>query len=166
MNNLEVVTLLLRLHPHMASVAAPLHQAVIIAAAAAVLSHYAFWCRYEFDGYAHYIVIGFLVIQPLLLINLYYHVPSLKQSMLILVVAEPVYWTVLFVSIGVYRLFLHGLARFQGPFWARLSTIWKINLFAKREKAYLDIYDLHQKYGDVVRIGKWTLPLMESQAED
>ncbi|KAF6830293.1 L-ornithine-N5-monooxygenase [Colletotrichum plurivorum] len=62
------------------------------------------------------------------------------------------YFAALFASIGVYRLFFHPLRRFPGPFQAKVTKLYIpwINLDWKLHEHYLD---MHQKYGDFVRVG-------------
>lgn len=60
----------------------------------------------------------------------------------------------LFGSIFVYRVFFHRLRRFPGPFWAKVSMLWSFVAAIKRQKFYLDVAEMHEKYGDFVRVGK------------
>lgn len=65
------------------------------------------------------------------------------------------YGFTLFASIIVYRLFFHRLRRFPGPTLARVSKLWHvIKLSQKPNFRLLD--ELHDKYGDFVRIGEHT----------
>lgn len=52
--------------------------------------------------------------------------------------------------IGIYRLFYHELARFPGPFLAKLSTIpnWRHACAGDR---HLWLLQLHERYGPIVR---------------
>lgn len=51
-----------------------------------------------------------------------------------------------FLGLAVYRLYLHPLAKYPGPFWARVSGIpaWWHTYHRER---HLWIQDLHKKYG-------------------
>lgn len=60
----------------------------------------------------------------------------------------------LFGSIFVYRSFFHRLRRFPGPFWAKVSKFWAFAAAIKRQRFYLDVAKVHEKYGDFVRVGK------------
>jgi hypothetical protein len=60
-------------------------------------------------------------------------------------------------SILIYRGFFHRLNRFPGPFIARLSNVYASWLAIKEEHMYLEVQKLHQKYGDIVRIGRTAL---------
>jgi hypothetical protein len=57
-------------------------------------------------------------------------------------------------SIMIYRLFFHRLMKFPGPFLARFSRFYAMYLSNKRKQCFLDLQDLHTKYGDMVRTGK------------
>ncbi|KAF9776611.1 hypothetical protein IL306_005185 [Fusarium sp. DS 682] len=61
--------------------------------------------------------------------------------------------TGLSISILIYRAFFHRLNRFPGPFLARLSAVYATWLAVDEEHMYLEVQKLHQKYGDIVRIG-------------
>lgn len=60
------------------------------------------------------------------------------------------------ISILSYRAFFHRLNHFPGPFIARLSTVYATYLAVDEEHMYLEVQKLHEKYGDIVRIGKST----------
>lgn len=53
---------------------------------------------------------------------------------------------------AIYRLFFHPLAKYPGPLAAKLSNFYMI-ASAARGRATYSRYDLHQKYGKVVRTG-------------
>ncbi|KAH7147578.1 cytochrome P450 [Fusarium sp. MPI-SDFR-AT-0072] len=61
--------------------------------------------------------------------------------------------TGLSISILAYRAFFHRLNRFPGPFLARLSAFYPTYLAVDEEHMYLEVQKLHEKYGDIVRIG-------------
>ena len=58
------------------------------------------------------------------------------------------------LSMTVYRLWFHRLKKFPGPFWARISNVYLTLLTAKKLHAYSEVEALHQKYGDIVRVGE------------
>ena len=58
------------------------------------------------------------------------------------------------ISILTYRAFFHRLNRFPGPFIARLTNVYATWLAIKEEHMYLEVQELHKKYGDIVRIGR------------
>jgi hypothetical protein len=131
-----------------------LSQAASTAALVGPLSHHLIWIRYEWDGVFYRIAAAAIALQPLALLLLRLAGLKLFQSLVTLAVLQTSYLASLFASIAVYRLFFHPTRRFPGPFWARLWQWWRVSQFAKSEKGYLVVHELHQKYGDVVRIGQ------------
>jgi hypothetical protein len=57
-------------------------------------------------------------------------------------------------SLVVYRFFLHRCRRFPGPVLAKLTRFHAAYLNAQEEQFYEKLGDMHQKYGDFVRVGK------------
>jgi hypothetical protein len=57
-------------------------------------------------------------------------------------------------SMIVYRLFLHPLRLFPGPKAARITSLWIIKHNLPDLKLYVKLYNLHDRYGDFVRIRK------------
>lgn len=57
-------------------------------------------------------------------------------------------------SMAIYRCFFHRLNKFPGPFAARLSFIYP-TMLSTRSKLHLykEVQRLHEKYGDIVRLG-------------
>lgn len=60
----------------------------------------------------------------------------------------------LYGSMAFYRVFMHRLSRFPGPFLARLSNFYVTALSARKLHLYEETEKLHQKFGDYVRLGK------------
>lgn len=72
--------------------------------------------------------------------------------------------TVLYlVLLSLYRLTLHPLAGYPGPFLAKI-TPWRDVYHAWRGDKHLDFYDLHQRYGTFVRYGPNTLSINDPAA--
>lgn len=64
------------------------------------------------------------------------------------------YYSTILVSVLAYRLSpCHSLAKYPGPIPCRISKLWMawVSTAGKQHEYYCE---LHQKYGDVVRIGK------------
>ncbi|KAI9798355.1 MAG: hypothetical protein M1835_000018 [Candelina submexicana] len=57
---------------------------------------------------------------------------------------------VFFLTLAVYRIYFHQLARLPGPLLARISDLDAV-LHTLMGTRHLRIHGLHQKYGDVVR---------------
>ncbi|KAI1141491.1 cytochrome P450 [Hypoxylon sp. FL0543] len=62
-----------------------------------------------------------------------------------------VYLSLLPISLVVYRLYLHPLAKIPGPRLAAITSLWYVNHIRKGQMQVL-YRDLHNKYGPVVRI--------------
>ncbi|KAL2419950.1 Cytochrome P450 monooxygenase AKT7 [Exophiala dermatitidis] len=56
------------------------------------------------------------------------------------------------LSLAVYRIFFHPLAKYPGPFWAKVSTLYGA-WHAWRGDLHIDMWHCHEKYGDYVRYG-------------
>ncbi|KAF4446983.1 hypothetical protein F53441_9454 [Fusarium austroafricanum] len=67
-------------------------------------------------------------------------------------------------SILIYRAFFHRLRHFPGPFLARLSNLYITYLTVDQEHLYLELQQMHQKYGDIVRIGPTELSIARPDA--
>ncbi|KAJ3734896.1 cytochrome P450 [Lentinula guzmanii] len=64
-----------------------------------------------------------------------------------------VYYTTLIFCTTAYRLsWWHPLAAYPGPLACKLSKLYMAYI-SQKEKQHLYLYNLHQKYGDIVRIG-------------
>jgi hypothetical protein len=62
------------------------------------------------------------------------------------------YFVALYTSISLYRLFLHPLRKFPGPFRARFSNLYHAYIIRKSDN-YFVMQELHEKYGPIVRTG-------------
>jgi hypothetical protein len=139
--------------------------AILIAAALGFISHYAFWVRFEFDGILYQFVPGIVFLQGLSFMFLNYIGLTVIESTLVFAAIQTTYLVTLFASISLYRLFFHPTRIYPGPFYARLWSWWKIKAFINHnEQGYAVFDELHQKYGDVIRIGWWTLPHISPSA--
>ncbi|KAB2580509.1 Coagulation factor 5/8 type [Lasiodiplodia theobromae] len=77
--------------------------------------------------------------------------------------AASVALAVYLLLLAVYRLTLHPLARYPGPFLAKI-TPWRDVYHAWRGDKHLDFYELHQRYGPFVRYGPNTLSINDPAA--
>ncbi|KAH9211562.1 cytochrome P450 [Leptodontidium sp. 2 PMI_412] len=57
------------------------------------------------------------------------------------------------ISKIVYQVFFHPLRHIPGPFWAKVFGSY-MKVSEARARRAQDLFDLHQKYGSVVRVGK------------
>ncbi|KAJ4248829.1 hypothetical protein NW762_012667 [Fusarium torreyae] len=70
----------------------------------------------------------------------------------------------IFSSILAYRTLFHRLNRFPGPFCARISNLYPTYLRTKNVQLYEEVEELHQKYGDFVRLGASELSIVHPKA--
>ncbi|KAK2031720.1 cytochrome P450 [Colletotrichum zoysiae] len=70
----------------------------------------------------------------------------------------------IYSSILVYRAAFHRLNSFNGPFLARLSNFWITSKAVKKLHLYIEVQELHRKYGDIVRIGPSELSINNPKA--
>lgn len=69
----------------------------------------------------------------------------------------------LYTSLITYRLVFHPLNKFPGPIGARISNFW-LSAQLKDGDAFRKIQNLHQKYGDFVRVGSSDLSITHPKA--
>ncbi|KAL1630658.1 hypothetical protein SLS54_000529 [Diplodia seriata] len=72
-------------------------------------------------------------------------------------------FVVYLVVLAAYRLTLHPLAGYPGPFIAKI-TPWRDVYHAWLGDKHLDFYELHQRYGTFVRYGPNTLSINDPAA--
>ncbi|CAJ2505022.1 Uu.00g124160.m01.CDS01 [Anthostomella pinea] len=65
----------------------------------------------------------------------------------------------IFLSLLVYRQWLHPLNKFPGPSAAKLTSLWFSTQLGKGD-AHTKVLELHEKYGDFVRIGSSDLSIV------
>lgn len=69
------------------------------------------------------------------------------------------------LSYVFYQQWLHPLSRFPGPFWASLTDVWKVHIL-RTGTMPAQMRSLHERYGDVVRIGPNELSFNHPSAVD
>jgi hypothetical protein len=73
-----------------------------------------------------------------------------------------VYVLSLVLSVTLYRVSpFHPLSRFPGPFFARISRVWW-SYACRAGHQHILLQRLHDKYGDVVRVGPNQLSFREA----
>ena len=81
------------------------------------------------------------------------YLPHAGSTILAAVKVFSLFWSTLVTSILVYRVSpWHPLAKYPGPLLCKL-TKFHLAYFSLGGKQYLYYYELHQKYGNAVRIG-------------
>ena len=69
----------------------------------------------------------------------------------------------LIVGFVAYQLYVHPLAKYPGPFWGRITRLYDLYHAYIGDKHVL-LYQLHQKYGTVVRFSPNTLSINDPDA--
>ncbi|KAF7310178.1 hypothetical protein MIND_00391400 [Mycena indigotica] len=119
---------------------------LLLSAAALGLANHAYLHRYE-PRTAHYPLLC-LLLQPLLLLA-----PPFLYTLHSVLATTGVFFTTLALSTALYRLSpWHPLAHVPGPPLAKLSKLWGVRLQMSGAR-HLVLKHLHERYGDVVRIG-------------
>ena len=92
-----------------------------------------------------------LLATPACLTTLY--LPYANSPILAALNVFGLFWSTLIISILVYRASpWHPLAKYPGPLICKL-TKFRLAFISLRGKQHLYYFQLHKKYGDVVRIG-------------
>jgi hypothetical protein len=128
--------------------------AIALSLLAGVVSHHLLFRPVEIDGYAWQLFFTYLIAFSVLIfghvcLSGYSAIMALARVSLIVTA----YNAGAVTSIIIYRAFFHPLNRFPGPFWAKISRFYAMNNAAKQVQAYKDIQNLHNEYGDIVRVG-------------
>ncbi|KAL2839204.1 cytochrome P450 [Aspergillus pseudoustus] len=71
----------------------------------------------------------------------------------------------LYISLLIYRIFLHPLREFPGPFGARISTAWMTTQL-KNNNQHTRLLELHQQYGPFLRIGPSDISVIHPKAPE
>ena len=70
-----------------------------------------------------------------------------------------------FTSLLIYRIWLHPLNKFPGPWQARISALWIVPQLSKND-SYLKFEAYHKKYGKYVRIGPNVLSITDADVHE
>ncbi|EHK19522.1 uncharacterized protein TRIVIDRAFT_46635 [Trichoderma virens Gv29-8] len=132
---------------------------------AGVVSHHLVFRPVEIDSYLWRLLFIYLftlatIFGGYIRIGEYRVVAALLQTVLV----ATAYNVGVLTSIFVYRAFFHPLREFPGPFWARISRFYAMGKMIQSRKGYEDIQKLHQKYGDIVRVGPRELSINRPSA--
>ncbi|OAT13985.1 high nitrogen upregulated cytochrome P450 monooxygenase 1, variant 1 [Blastomyces gilchristii SLH14081] len=119
-----------------------------------ILSHLLLFKHGEWDRYAPTLVLFYAfamsVLSPVVVFIL------MELSMLSTLLLVSTFWisymTGLFGSIGLYRGWLHRLTQFPGPVAWKLSSFGSIKASVGEFKFPVKVQQLHETYGDFVRI--------------
>jgi drug/metabolite transporter (DMT)-like permease len=128
----------------------------VLSAGLGVLSHIAYFIHGEHHESAPTLALLCVLVPALLFTGqvVYMNVDT-NQAALTTTVLYMSYFSALWTSIIVYRLFFHRLNKFPGPFWAKVSKLYHAALVIRPMDNYLLLHRWHQKYGAFVRTGEY-----------
>jgi cytochrome P450 family 628 len=133
----------------------------LTSALAGIGFHYCYARRVEID-FSGWRLIGVFCLLCLSLV--YYRVSVLSctidAAIQDMVLAATTFILSMSSSILLYRSLFHRLRHIPGPTLARLSSLYLVKKSCENDQFHLYLEKLHQRYGDVVRIGLSNLSLM------
>lgn len=136
----------------------PAQKLVLYSTLLGINSHLGYFIHGDHDHLSGLFFIGFFLIPSLIFGVFHKHLGIATIEALTLTTTI---WTSflagLTASIITYRLLFHPLRKFPGPFGAKVTKWWSVVNAAKTLQNHELGMDLHAKYGDFVRTGKWTL---------
>lgn len=104
-------------------------------------------------------LLTFVLLVLLPSIPAFYMLPQLAHPIASVFVSYCIFYTTLLFSIVLYRISpFHPLARYPGPFWAKVTKLWGAYSMLTG-KNHETLRRLHEKYGMTVRIGELVLSL-------
>ncbi|KAF5570619.1 pisatin demethylase cytochrome P450 [Fusarium pseudoanthophilum] len=132
-------------------------EALAVSFASGCLLHILFYRRGEWDLLALRIFQAYATL-PIIVIGLlrlaefkgWQHGNNLSATSVLLL--EGAHILGLMTSILCYRTFFHPLNKFPGPLSARISNFYPTYLTTKNAHLYEEVEQLHQQYGDFVRL--------------
>ncbi|KAM0075253.1 hypothetical protein ACKRZS_012707 [Fusarium odoratissimum] len=146
-------------------------EAIAVSFASGCLLHILFYRKGEWDLLALRIFQAYATL-PIIVIGLlrlaefkgWHHGTNLSAVSVLLL--EGVHILGLLTSILCYRMIFHPLNKFPGPLRARISNFYPTYLTTKNAHLYEEVEQLHQKYGDFVRLGPTQLSIIHPKAID
>ena len=134
----------------------PLPTKLILAAVAGVASHNIVFIHGEWHMQAPLVLRAYIVLAVITYIaeiinGRSCYLQSGGRSLLIV----GTYGATLFMSMAFYRLFLHRLRGFPGPFLAKVSKLWHVGkCIQTSSQNHLVLDRLYKEYGEFVRTGE------------
>ncbi|GME55174.1 putative benzoate 4-monooxygenase cytochrome p450 [Neofusicoccum parvum] len=128
--------------------------AALAAAAVGVSLHLCLFIRGEWERHVP-ILLAIVITGPIMLnvLLLVIYNLSLARAIVTTILLVGSLNAGLFTSITTYRLFFHPLNKFPGPVGARITGFWSIWQSIRTDyKWHLKVQQLHEEYGDFVRI--------------
>ncbi len=127
----------------------------ILSAGLGILSHLTYFIRGEHHESAPTLALLCVIVPAVLFTGqvVYMNIGA-KEAVLTTTVLYMSYFSAIWTSMIVYRVFFHRLNQFPGPFMAKVSKMYHTALVIRTMDNYLLLDKWHQKYGAFVRTGK------------
>lgn len=132
--------------------------------AAGIFSHLVYFNRGEHHMYgARYaqVFLSLYVIAVAIVVQI--NGCSISHALIDVLSLAIFYLAGIYTSLLAYRVFFCPLSRFPGPFGARISNFW-FSSQLKNLDAYKSVLNLHEDYGDFLRIGSNDLSIIHPKA--
>ncbi|KAI0394542.1 cytochrome P450 [Xylariaceae sp. FL0594] len=125
-----------------------------------VSSHLAIFIRGEWHMRTILLVTTYSVLAAGLCFAEYYHLQDFSAAIKATGLLLASYFTGLFTSIVIYRLYFHRLRHFPGPSGAAVSKFWHVWKCFERSN-HLVVHDLYKRYGPIIRTGPEELTIVD-----
>ena len=123
------------------------------AATLGVASHLVLYIRGEWERDVLIVAVRYATFAGLMMAYMMeFRQQAFDQSLRMVGTLYASYVAGLFGSICCYRLLLHPLSSFPGPFGAKLTAFWSVGSSVPGLKFHEKVQALHRTYGDFVRI--------------
>ena len=141
-----------------------LYVGFVAAAAAGIASHLFYFNHGEHHMYAVRYIQGFFAVFTIaMLYGVVYCHQDASQALSYMLSLTACYLSGLYASLLCYRIFFNPSNKFPGPFGAKISKFW-FSTQVTRQPAFKTVHELHQEYGDFVRIGPSELSIVHPKA--
>lgn len=139
-----------------------LQRQCFLSAATGVLSHLLYFIHGFKDDEALKIVLSLGFVQGILVTSKVVQRGINLSTFISIAGIDLSFFTALFTSISIYRLFFHRLRAFPGPPVAKLTKLY--GLYMSTTSHYTDsLVALHEKYGEIVRVGPNELSIANAE---
>ncbi|EGR47011.1 uncharacterized protein TRIREDRAFT_64900 [Trichoderma reesei QM6a] len=136
----------------------------LASASAGILSHLLYFIRGNKAIHAPPWILVFFLVAECFLYTRSIHYLGALQGFLTATVISLCYFTALFTSIIIYRIFFHPLRHFPGPFFAKVTKFYS-PWMARDGKLHERYAEFFETYGDIVRVAPNELIVLSTDAQ-
>ncbi|KAI0534986.1 putative cytochrome P450 oxidoreductase [Xylaria digitata] len=133
----------------------------ILASASGISAHLLVFRVGEWDAVSPLIFVFYLTVFLVgtFVANLHFNIPVIEVTRL---AGYHVFG--LYLSMLIYRVFLHRLSKYPGPFLARVTNFYITARSLRKLHLFEEVEKLHAEYGDYVRLGPSELSIADPEA--